>query len=393
MEDNDSIDNNSNKLNYKNFYDNYSNQDNKTDSQENIKHNPIKDTNIIKVESIDEKDDYNKKLFGLNKIDYFYKFSNEIKEDENIGIPQDIEIIKEKDDSEDFINDSFEDSFLSMGSSSNFENIFKPFIKIKKQKIFKNTYFRFPYRKEEISTIYCIPEIRIQTNNFIFIYDNNNICLNIEQILEFIIKKELFINKNKNKDILNQAYVCQKHKEKYIGYCSCENNICKQCIKNGCNKEEDIKEDKKKDIPDNLRKFKRLLIIYIFRCNNKIVSCKNQIKNIIKDLSYENNSKLFQEVFNIKLNILFTKMKKKIISYIYFSIIKTMVIEILDIPKQNLNEKYNYNIIKNVIYCNKYLKKRKRKKRKKDFEILSRINYLIPFYSGENINNYKKIYI
>ena len=193
MEDNDSIDNNSNKLNYKNFYDNYSNQDNKTDSQENIKHNPIKDTNIIKVESIDEKDDYNKKLFGLNKIDYFYKFSNEIKEDENIGIPQDIEIIKEKDDSEDFINDSFEDSFLSMGSSSNFENIFKPFIKIKKQKIFKNTYFRFPYRKEEISTIYCIPEIRIQTNNFIFIYDNNNICLNIEQILEFIIKKELFI--------------------------------------------------------------------------------------------------------------------------------------------------------------------------------------------------------
>ena len=391
MENNPSIDNNSNKLFYQNFNDNYSRQSKKTNSQETIEPNSINDKNKIKVENIDEKEDYNIKLFGLNKIDYFYKFSNEIKKEENIGIPQDIQIIKEKEDNEDFIDDSFDESFLNMGSSSDIENIFKSIKKIKKQKLFKDTYFRFPYSKEKIPTIYCIPEIRIKGDNIMFIYDNKNIYLNIEQIIELIIKKELFINKNKNKDILNQAYICQIHKNKYVGYCSCKNNICKQCIKEGCNNEVDIK----KDIPDNLRELKRLLIIGIFKHNNKIVSYKNQIKNIIKDLNNENSSILFKDVLNIKLNIIFNKMKKQFISLIYLSIIKSIILETLDIQKNKLKEKYNYNIIKNLIYYKKYLKRRKRKKRNKDNDkIFSRINYLIPFYSDENINKFQQnIYI
>ena len=168
MEYNSSIDNNSNKLCYQNFYDNYNKQDNKTDS---LMLNSINNTNKIKVENIDVKEEYNKKLYGLNKIDYFYKFSNEIKKEENVEIPPDIEIIKLRDDDdEDFINDSFDESFLNMGSSTDIENLFNSFKIIKKQKLLKDTYFRFPYRKEKISNIYCIPEIRIIGNNIILIY-------------------------------------------------------------------------------------------------------------------------------------------------------------------------------------------------------------------------------
>jgi len=387
MINNSSIDNNSNKKYSQNFYDNDTNQNNITDCKETVIHNSIKDLNIIKVTNVDEKEDYNKKLIGLDKIDHFYKFSNEIKEQKNIGIPQDIEIIKDKDENEDFINDSFDDSFLNMGKSPDIVNIFKLLKIIKKQKLFKDTYFRFPYRNEKALTIYCIPDIKIIGDKIMFFYDNKKIYLNIEQISELLNKKELFINKNKGKDILNQAYFCQIHKKKYVGYCSCKNNICKQCIKSGCSKDEDIKED----IPYNLGKLKRLIIIDIFRYNNKIVSYKNQIKNIIKDLNNENCSILFQEALNIKLNIIFSKMKKKIISKIYCSIIKAIILESLDIQKNKFHEKYNYNIIKNLIYYNKYFKKRKKKQRSKDNDkTFSRINYLIPFYSSENTDNFKQ---
>jgi len=387
-----SINNSSNKPNSQLFYGNYSVQDKLTDSQETVITNSINDTIKIQLENNDEKEKNKKKILGLNKIDYYYKFVNEIQDQENIGIPLDIEIEKDKDDNEiDSIDESFNEFLYNYkDNDSKIQNIFKSLIKIDNQKIFRDSYFRFPYEKKEKEKtvkIYCIPKVILEKFHIIFILDNEKICLDIEEMLKLIAEKELFINKNE--DILNQAYYCQIHNKKYEKYCTCENNICELCLKNEhiCHKEKEVKNY---DL-HNLKKFKFIICQFITYNIQKINFYKREIKNIIKELSNNKYSNVFQDKLNIKLNIIFTKMKKKIILYIYFSIIKDFIVEMVEISKEK-KEKYNYNISLNLISCKNFIKsKKKRPKRKNNGKDYSRINYLIPFYSDENINdNFKQ---
>ena len=112
--------NKTNKLCSQDFDSIYIKQDNLTDSQETIMPNSKNGTIKIKVENDDEKETYRKKFFGIDKIDYFYKFSNEIKKQENIGIPLDIEIEKKDDFETDFISDICDESiYINMDKFRN----------------------------------------------------------------------------------------------------------------------------------------------------------------------------------------------------------------------------------------------------------------------------------
>ena len=71
------------------------------------------------------------------------------------------------------------------------------------------------------------------------------------------------------------------------------------------------------------------------------------------------------------------------------------LIKEVETQSKKSNKKYNDIIKENLIYCNKYIQnkiKRKRRTKIKKDEI-SKINYIIPFYSDANDNSKKNIYI
>jgi len=322
----------------------------------------------------DSKDDNHKNLI-LEDLEFKgFKNDNNL---ESIDSIEEVEYDSDN-DSDNLINDE------SVYKNNNFnyseiKDLFKSIKNIHKKNLFSNAYFRFPIKKEQEEILYHIPKIEFEKKTLVFIYDNEKIELTYEKIKKLIKYKEIFINKNDKK--INQAYNCQPHNKTY------ENKY--HYKKKYCSNEEYLKKTKKR-----INHY-----IYFYRYFYQFHYFKRDAKIIMKDLSNENNSKEYKDMLNYKLNRLSIIIKKKLIFFFYISIIKTLIKEMEDQNKKS-NKKYNDNIKENLIYCNKYInniiknKKKclKRKKQNKKNKI-SKINYIIPFYSDENNNSNKNPYI
>ena len=111
----------------------------------------------------------------------------------------------------------------------------------------KKSYFRFIPSKKEwnelFQTCHYIPLIKVEKNSILF-HDVNGrgINLNKSEITNLIYNNELFIKNEKNneKDIINESYICKIHKKNYFKYCiKCQVNICdhEQCLNDHKNHE------------------------------------------------------------------------------------------------------------------------------------------------------------
>lgn len=132
---------------------------------------------------------------------------------------------------------------------------------------------------------------------------------------------------------------------------------------------------------------------------NIIFSYKNKIIKNLKELGNENYNEEFKKIFISKLKLSYDKLEGYINYFFFFKFNKSLIKEILDYQKDNLAEKYNYNITRNLIYCNEILQKRKsnnkekrikrHKKReqkdKKSKKDVLKISYIIPFYRDKKI--------
>ena len=262
-----------------NLFDQLNNNDTEnnhlTNNQETILPPPLYDTIKINSRNIY----YIKKFFQLKDIIINLNSSNEeIKEKNNYLPSWNIKEIELIDDNE--IDSVCYSQYESL--NIHFEELKQKFINLNKlfncnKKISKNSYFRFPYIKEE--TIYCIPQVIYTEGRIQFIHDGDKIDMNIENILKLISNRELFINKNKNQHIVKQAYIGQEYKDKYIN--NCEKS----------KKEKHISHQElylKKNIPENLNHLLNCITKLAYNSFNIIVCYKNQIKNILKELDNEN---------------------------------------------------------------------------------------------------------
>ena len=149
----------------------------------------------------------------------------------------------------------------------------------------------------------------------------------------------------------------------------------------------------KKNIPENLNHLLNYITKLAYNSFNIIFCYKNQIKNILKELDNENYNEEIKKIYICKFKLLYDKFEGYIPYYIYLLINKSLIKEMREYQKDNLVEKYNYNIVENLNFCNEYLQNcklnKKKKDRKKEFgKDISKINYIIPFYQNKN-NNFK----
>ena len=277
-----------------NLFDQLNNNDTENDhltnNQETILPPPLYDTIKINSRNIY----YIKKFFQLKDIIINLNPSNEeIKEKNNYLPSWNIKEIELIDDNE--IDSVCYSQYESL--NIHFVELKKKFINLNKlfncnKKISKNSYFRFPYIKEK--TIYCIPQVIYTEGKISFIYDKEKIDMNIENILELISDRKLFINKNNSQHIFNKAYFGQAHKNKYINICDCHKNICEKCKneKYICHQEL----FSKKSIPDNLNHLLYYLTKLSYNSFNIIFCYKNQIKNILKELENENYNEEIKKI-------------------------------------------------------------------------------------------------
>ena len=145
---------------------------------------------------IDSKDNNNKNLILQ---DLKLKNENNL---ESIDSIEEVEYTSDN-DNDNWINDESTNKDIYF-ICSEIKDMFKTNIK---KNIFSNTYFRFPIKKEKI--LYCIPEIKFEKRNLLFIYDDKELKLTYKKIKELIKNKEIFINKNDDK--INKTYICQAH--------------------------------------------------------------------------------------------------------------------------------------------------------------------------------------
>ena len=300
------------------------------------------------------------KYFQFKKIGVNLNSSNEEIEGKNNLPPLNMGEIE-------LINDNSIDSFdysLYESLGINFEEMKQKFLNLNKlfnchRKISKNSYFRFPNIKEK--TIYCIPQVIYTEGKIYFICDGKKIDMNIENILELINNRELFINKNQNQDILNQAYICQEQNEKNVSKSYYHKNICEKNNElNNCS-EDDLNSINIIDLNNMLNYLTKLTYKYF----NIIFAYKNKIIKNLKELDNENYNEEFKKIFISKLKLSYDKLEGYINYFFFFECNISLIKEVLDYQKDNLAEKYNYNITRNLIYCNEILQKRKSNNKEK----------------------------
>ena len=284
---------------------------------------------------IDSKDNNHKNVI-LQDLK-FKGFKNE-NNSESIDSIEEVEYDSDS-DSDNWINDESTNKDIN-AIYSEIKDLLKSNIK---NNIFSNTYFRFPIKNEK--TLYCIPEIKFEKRNLLFIYDDKKLKLTYKKIKELIQNKEIFINKNDEK--INQVYIGQTHNKTF------ENNS-----------------QNKKNINLNakyLKKTKNRInhYIYFYRYFKEFHYLKRATKIIMKDLNNKNISAEYKDMLKFKLIHFSIILKKKLIFSFYISIIKSLIKE-METQNKKSNKKY-YDIIKeNLIYCNKYIRyKIKGQKRRK----------------------------
>ena len=228
----------------------------------------------------------------------------------------------------------------------------------------KKSYFRFIPSKKEwnelFQTCHYIPLIKVEKNSILF-HDVNGrgINLNKSEITNLIYNNELFIKNEKNneKDIINESYICKIHKKNYFKYCiKCQVNICdhEQCLND--HKNHELNE------PINIKKKLRRVQKRINKKFNKKIKAYNDVTKI------GDEPKNFFFFF---------------IKAIYYFILKKIIKEKLEMDRQ---KKYNYYIEKNIMDAYYFIKSGGKKKKNENPENLI-IYWITEFYSKIQINN------
>ena len=264
--------------------------------------------------------------------------------------------------------------------------LYKQVNSLNKNNFFLNNYFRFPF----IDNRYCIPIVKYEKGKIVFSDREKEEKLEIEEILKLILENKMFIPK-KEENILKQAYFCQFHNEKYIKYSS-YNNICKNCFKelnylniNFLQKDindndikdinnnyfKDINDNDIKDINENDIKYIKSKLNYNKDNINIFQSKILQLIIIIIDLKNNFYNENFISVIKKKLSYKFEKIKNWLIVYVYFNIIKALILEKDEVK----NNYYNDNISKTLTNALEFIREKDRnpnyiKKNKFTYSIL-----------------------
>lgn len=306
----------------KNFYrsfNDYENSNISKDSQETIY--PEEDSKNIIMINI-QNDEKPKKRYKINKypnlneIEQMFSFYNEEEFFEQ-NIELNLSSIGE--DKSDISNISNIDVLCE----NEMRNIFMKLNKFNND-FFSNKYFRLYLINDNnkndgvLDYIYCIPKVKYEKGDIIFIYSNEKIKLEIETLLNLILNDKMFINPNE-KEILKQAYFCQNHNQKFIKYCHCNNDICGDCWKDHFLHEGiDLK---KKDINKNDIKILQKKINYL---KDKYKNIKNNISRLIDSYwDLKKNTKYNYEFKNIikkDINNKFNR-NKQLLSFSIYNIL------------------------------------------------------------------------
>ena len=316
---------------YNSFNDIFNTENESKDSKETIaKEDSSKNKIYINIENV-KKPTFNcnknkpTKKFGINEIDKFFNLSNEesfINELEELNLSK-IEKYKGGNKSISSIDEYiYEENKITF----KLENLFKK-IDLIQIVLLKDFYFRFPYIKKNnenennniLNYIYCIPKVLYKEGKIIFIYENKEINLEIEEILNLIIDKKMFIEKN-NKEILEEAYICQLHKKNFINYCSCKKNICKECnhfLHEEYSLKKNINITEIKYLENKINDYKEKL--------RKIYFIKKEIKNILFELNNKYYNDFYKEILKKKLFVIYKRIKFLLALSIYILIIKALI--------------------------------------------------------------------
>ena len=205
------------------------------------------------------------------------KSTNKIEEENNhINIEESISSISNK-NNESFISSFSNEEFLGNKDNNN-DNINK-LLKIQKiqnlkdnlKKLNEYNFFHKSYvrclLKEKNEKL--IPLIKYE-GKYLSFSDRKNIIqkMDKEDLINITFNKELFIQKSSNNsNIINDAYICQKHKESYNDFCfECKENICEKCQNEEHKNHSKVKENSE-NIIDNLE---NIIISIIKKIYNKI---------------------------------------------------------------------------------------------------------------------------
>ena len=298
----------------------------------------------------------------LKHLSNFYDESEDTEEEEE---EEDCDDLQESFSSIKGILNESTDNFADLNQFLNNENIIIE--AIYNQELYinsKKSYFRFIPSKKEwnelFQTCHYIPLIKVEKNSILF-HDGNGrgINLNKSEITNLIYNNELFIKNEKNneKEIINESYICKIHKKNYFKYCiKCQVNICdhEQCLNDHINHE--LNE------PINIKKKLRRVQKRINKKFNKKIKAYNDVTKI------GDEPKNFFEIS---------------IKAIYYFILKKIIKEKLEMDRQ---KKYNYYIEKNIM-DSYYFKKSGGKKKKNENPENLIIYWITEFYSKIQINN------
>ena len=390
---------------YDSFYGSYDFKDNNDNNNFfDYDETMVYDISFLSIENNpmeNKKNKKNKKL-NLNDIDKLYSFSYSFEKQEmrNKDLSFSIDnlqfsLINNKDNSKNNFS-NLEKMFYENNNEffSKLDYLFQKLNGIIHKKTFLNSYFRFTevLEKNKLEDKYYIPLVKCGWC-INFLYENKNIELDLDTLFNYINNQNIFFkNELKNRNKLEQAYVCQIHKKKFITYCFCKKNVCEDCLKNEhiCHKEYLLKQEMN---DYDIYSTKKRVINAKIKTWEQISFLKKKMKFEIKELNNDKYTNEFKNEIILRIKNMYGRLKKLINFYFYFSFIKALIYEKIKLSK----EKYNYYLIKNLILFNNYFvneKKRlinKKNKIIKRQKIICKINFIIPFYSNNNIN--KNIYI
>ena len=227
---------------------------------------------------------------------------------------------------------------------------------------YRNTYFRYIPKngKSTLDNIFIccnyIPLVKLEKDQILF-HDGNKSgkYFNLKDLLFLIKNNQLLIKKEdiNNEETINQGYICKLHNKNYFQFCEkCKVNICSECTNNHKGHEIIAPESNITKKIDHLQKIISPFLVWF----------KSKLKNN-KKLNFFNNC----------------------VKIIYCYIIKKIIREKCFMDKNN---KYNYNIEKNIIDAyHTFKSKKSKKKNNNNTSLYSPILWITEFYSKEQIIN------
>ena len=258
-------------------------------------------------------------------------------------------------------NDSF---FISKEKNENEsgKNIHIQSVILKLLKLYRDTYFRYIPKdgKSTLDNIFIccnyIPLVKLEEDQILFHDGNKNgKYFKLKELLVLIMNNQLLIKNEdiNNQETINQGYICKLHNKNYFQFCEkCKVNICNECISN--HKGHEIISPEA-NINKTINFLQKIINAFIAWFKSKLK--RDKMSNI----------------FNNFAKIIYCYIIKKIIREKYF---------------MDKNNKYNYNIEKNIIDAYHTLKSKELKKsNNNNTSLYSPILWITEFYSKEQIIN------